>query len=525
MTTPVGTPVGAPAVSSRMARYEVPRWRRILLRPVVAVLVVTALAGFVRFVHLSSPRDLVFDEAYYPKAGCILVGWSDDVCRIENSGETYWREQQWDVGSWVHPPLGKWQIALGIKAFGMHPFGWRSTSALAGTLVVLFAAILAWLLFANVVWVYAAGLLLATEHLNVVMSRTALLDIHLELWVVVGFLFLTLDKRWIDRREPEPVEPTADVPDPPAGRIPSPVWRPWRFAAGVAFGAAASVKWSGAMALVGAIVLTYAWETVRRHRDGRSWGRAFGRAFARETFGIAIAFGIVPAAVFMLTWFPWLHHFGWDWSKWLHTQGESIEYHRHTLQEFAEDPATGAMTPTHPYYSRPWQWFLVWRPTSFWTKDLGPDIREILAIGNPAVFWGSIVAIPWAAVLWFRRRDWRLGLPIVAVLSQYLPWLLVSRPTFFFYALPMTPFMVLAIVFVLRELSDATLVVRDPGGTIATDPETGAPAVSTAYPWRPFVWIYLIVAVGLFWWFWPVLTGGRISDLHWHTIVWFVTWI
>ena len=25
--------------------------------------------------------------------------------------------------------------------------------------------------------------------------------------------------------------------------------------------------------------------------------------------------------------------------------------------------------------------------------------------------------------------------------------------------------------------------------------------------------------------FWPVLTAGRISDLHWRTIVWFNAWI
>lgn len=525
MTIEPGTVPAAAVVGHRMDRHRDRGRLTLLKRPVVAILLLTALAGFVRFLHLSSPGDLVFDEAYYPKAGCILIGGSNEMCRIEDSGETYWREQQWDVGSWVHPPLGKWQIGLGVKAFGMNPFGWRVTSALAGTLVVLFASVLAWVLFRNVVWVYTAGLLLGLEHLNVVMSRTALLDVHLELWALVGFLCLALDKRWIDRRRPPDPTPTEDEPDPPPARVVSPVWRPWRFAAGIALGAAMSVKWSGAMALIGAIVLTYAWETGRRHRDGASWRRAFWRAFTRETFGIVLAFGVVPVGVFVLTWLPWLHHFGWDWSKWWHTQAESFEYHRHTIHELAKDPETGAMTPTHPYYSRPWQWPVLWRPTSFWTKDLGPDIREILAIGNPAVFWGAIAAVPWAALLWFRRRDWTLGLPVVAVLGQYLPWLLVSRPTFFFYVLPVTPFMVLAITAVLRELSDATLVVREPGGEVAIDPETGAPAISTAYPWRPFVWIYLIVAVGLFLWFWPVLTGGRISDLRWHTIVWFVNWI
>ena len=170
-----------------------------LNRPAAAVVLVTALAGFLRFAHLSQPEDFVFDEVYYPKAGCILIGWSDETCRL-NETEIYWRTEKWDVGSWVHPDLGKWQVGLGIKAFGMDPFGWRATSALAGTLVVFMTAICAQLLWRRAVWTYVAGGLLATEHLNVVLSRTAILDVHLELWVVTGFLCLLLDHGWLERR-------------------------------------------------------------------------------------------------------------------------------------------------------------------------------------------------------------------------------------------------------------------------------------------------------------------------------------
>ena len=159
-----------------------------LNRPIVAILAVTAIAAFTRFDHLGSPPGFVFDEVYYPKAACILLGWSDEVCHVDSDDEKYWREHKWDVGSWVHPPLGKWEIALGIKAFGMNEYGWRFTSALAGTLVVTMTALMAQLLFRRTVWTFIGGLLIALEHLNVVMSRTALLDVHLELWVTAGFL-------------------------------------------------------------------------------------------------------------------------------------------------------------------------------------------------------------------------------------------------------------------------------------------------------------------------------------------------
>jgi len=510
-----------------------------LNRPVVAVLAVTALAACLRFVHLQQPPTFVFDEVYYPKAACILVGWSDETCHVESSDEKYWRSQKWDVGSWVHPPLGKWEIALGVKAFGMDPWGWRFTSALAGTLVVLFTAVIAQLLFGQPVWTFVAGLLIATEHLNVVMSRTALLDVHLELWVVLGFLFLLLDRRWIERRGVDedvgvvdPPDPVAEgetlllAPPPQPVAVPSPILRPWRLAAGAAFGAAAAVKWSGAMALLAAFVLVYMWETTRRHRDGRTLGSAFGRAFTRETLGIMIAFLFVPIAVYMATWLPWFHHFGWSWDRWWENMTAAIDFHRHGIQWTALDPKTGVYTPTHPYYARAWKWIIDARPTSFYVKDIGPDIEQVLAIGNPFIFWATIFAIPAAAVMWYRLRDWRAGFVVVTFAGQYLPWFLVNRPTFFFYVLPLTPFMILGITYVLQKASDATIVVRDPEtGDVATNPETGEPAISRAYVYRPFVVAYLIAVVGVFVWFWPVLTAGRISDLHWRAIVWFNAWI
>jgi dolichyl-phosphate-mannose--protein O-mannosyl transferase len=523
-------------VSSLLERFN---------RPVVAILVITAVTGVLRFWNLGHPTRFVFDEVYYAKAGCILIGGSDRTCRIDSSDEHYWVEHKWDVGSWVHPPLGKWMTAMGIKAFGMDAFGWRFASAVAGTLVATLVALIAYLLFGSVVWTYVAGLLVAVEHLNHVQARVALLDVHLEFWIVLGFLFLLLDRRWIDRRtpawlpdaEPEPEStvllepgPEAEEPDPApevpaaevvvarraARRVPSPIWRPWRFAAGAALGASIAVKWSGLTALAAAVVLTYIWETSRRRRGDIGGWRAFGRTIALETFGIALAFAIVPFAVYMITWFPWFNHFGWSLKAWWENQTASWQYHQH-LTEFALDSKTDTYTPTHPYYSKAWEWIPMLRPVSFYVRDLGPDIRQILSIGNPMVFWFTAWTIPYAAFSWWRKRDWRAGYMVVPFLMQWLPWMLVSRPQFFFYALPLTPFMILATVYALRDMSDATIVLHDE--------ETGEVVESSRHPYRPIVWAYLILAVGLFAWFWPVLVGNRISDTLWRARVWFRGWI
>jgi dolichyl-phosphate-mannose-protein mannosyltransferase len=512
-----------------------------LQRPVVVIAVVTLLGGWLRFVHLSNPPGYVFDEVYYPKAACILLGWSNKTCTIDSSDEKYWREQKWDVGSWVHPPLGKWEIAMGIKLFGMREFGWRVSSAVAGTLVVLLTAVLAQLLFGSVVWTGFAGLLMAVEDLNVVMSRTGLLDIHLELWLVLAFVLILLDRRWIEHRQavrdelsdaeppPDPaLAPDPALPSPPERPRPvlSPIWRPWRFAAGVAIGAACAVKWSGAFALFALLIIACMWEASRRHRDGVRWGSAIGRALTRESFGIVVALLVVPLAVYMITWIPWLHHFGWSWTGWVQNQAATWDFHHTGIEWTKLDPKTGLMTPTHPYYARPWKWLPLLRPISFYAQDVEGGTEQILAIGNPFIFWMSIIAIPYVAFAWRRLRDWRTGFIVVAFAGQYLPWFVQTRPTFFFYVLPLVPFMILAVTYMGRELSDAKIVVREPyTGEVALHPDTGQPAVSSYHVYRPFIVAYVIAVVIVFWLFWPILTAGRISDLHLRTIVWFRWWI
>jgi dolichyl-phosphate-mannose-protein mannosyltransferase len=506
-------------------------------RPIIAIVAVTAIGGAVRFWGLSSPHALVFDEFFYPKVACIYVGLSDRECLIKSGAERAWREQKWDVGSWVHPPLGKWEIALGIKAFGMNSFGWRVASAIAGTLVVAGVALMAQLLFGKPLWTFVAGLLIATEFLNVVQSRLGLLDVHLEMWIVAGFLALLLDRRWIERRAKAalPASVPTDAADGPAEPhpVPSPVWRPWRMAAGVAFGAAIAVKWSGLTALVGAVVLSYLWESTRRRpNDDATRFRAFRGAFVQETFGLMISLLLVPAAVYLAAWLPWFNHEGLSLlhhpvasiSQWWTEQGGMARFHLN-LKE-TDTGTNGVVTPTHPYYSRPWTWLPMVRPVSYFVRHVGADLRQIVAIGNPVIFWASAWTLTYSVYAWWHRRDWRAGFVLVGLGSQYLPWFAVSRPQFFFYVLPFTPFLVLAAVLTLHDLAEARLVLHDPETrSVAMNPETGAPAVSHRHPYRPFVWIYVMAAVGLFMWFWPVLVGWQLSLKMWHARIWFARWI
>jgi len=128
-----------------------------------------------------------------------------------------------------------------------------------------------------------------------------------------------------------------------------------------------------------------------------------------------------------------------------------------------------------------------------------------------------VVALPFTAWCWRRTRDWRAGFVLLAVLVQWLPWFKVTRPQFFFYVLPMTPFMVLACVYMVRFLYQAT--------TVRTAAETGEPMGAARHPFRPLAWIFVILAVGLFVWFWPVLSGSMLSHDAWRLRIWADKWI
>lgn len=484
---------------SQLASLPVPpppleRFRRLVNRPVVALLAVGIIAGLVRSSHLGYPQRRIFDEYYYSKSACIFLGYPNERCDINSGDERYWRRERGDTGAWVHPPLGKWAIALGELAFGVDPFGWRVPAAVAGTLSVVLLAGIAQLLLGRPIWTFVAGLLLATESLHVVQSRVAMLDIFVTAWMVAGFLLLLLDRRWILRRTPPPPGPDDE---PPA--FPEPVLRPWRLAAGVAFGAAVASKWSGLTGIAVAVLLALAWEHLRRKEFGMR--RPLWRTLQAEGFGIVVALLLVPAVVYVASYAAWFAEHGWSLERWLELQGAIASYHAN----LKVTDASGE--PIHPYLSSAWTWPFLTRPVLYFAQYPAEGVRKVIyANGNPAIFWGSLLAVPLAAYRWWRDRDRCAGFAVACVLGLYVPWLLVPRPQFLFYATPITPFLVLTIVAVLRWLSELRV------------------AGSRSRPYLPLVVGFVALSVGLFVWFWPVLTGAALSDEAFRLRAWFPGW-
>jgi dolichyl-phosphate-mannose-protein mannosyltransferase len=443
-------------------------------KAVLAIGAVTLLAGAIRFHALARPPEKVFDEVYYASDGCLYAGEPYRECDLEDDAER----------SWVHPPLGKQLIARGIDVFGNRPFGWRFTAALAGTATVALVGILAFLLFGSVLWGAAAALLAATEHLLFVQSRIAMLDVFLAFFVLLGFVLLVADKRRADRALDEAEE---DAPKP---------LRPLRYLAGAAFGAAVAVKWSGILALVAAVILAVAWERSRRKEAGHS--KPLLRALSEQGVWIYVSLVLVPLAIYVLPWIPWLADRSFDLGELVSHHGHMADYHL-GLETVKADGE-----PIHPYMSRAWGWLLLLRPVAYhWQGD--PDCcAEILGMGNPALFWGALLVLPYLALVWAARKEWQAGAILLPIVVQMLPWLIVSRPLFLFYMTPITPFLALGMIYPLR------------------DPTRTSLNKGVAYAAAGLV---LAVCVGLFVFFWPLLSSVHVTYDQWQTRIWFDGWI
>ena len=161
-------------------------------------LLVTAFGTFLRFNRLSVPNAIIFDETYYvPDAlGILRFGVEHNYVSTRNSLLVRGNSHIFTTGGEfvVHPPVGKLLIAFGEWTFGLNSFGWRFATALIGSLAILLLARITRRMTRSTLLGCVAGLLMALDGLEFVMSRTALLDIFLMFWVLAAFGCLVVDR-------------------------------------------------------------------------------------------------------------------------------------------------------------------------------------------------------------------------------------------------------------------------------------------------------------------------------------------
>jgi len=478
-------------------------------------LLVTAFGAFLRFNRLSVPHAIVFDETYYAGDGYAILRHGVEINHVKNANALLASGKSTHILSSggefvVHPPFGKVLIAVGEWLFGLTPLGWRFSVAVLGSLAILMTARIARRMTRSTLLGCVAGLLLALDGLEFVMSRTALLDIIVMFWVLAAFGCLVIDRDHSRARiAAAPPSGPADDGGPRLGI------RWWRVAAGLCLGLACASKWNGIWYIPVFGILTLAWDVGARRAAGyaRPW-----RGALRDASWLPVSFGLVPAVAYVVSWSGWIaSSAGYD-RNWAAQHGnhtpvlsvlDSLYQYNKAMWHFGV-----TLTTHHPYQSWPWTWLVMSRPVSFYyvasSNNCGAKScsQEVLGLGTPAIWWASMLTLAVCLVWWLARRDWRAGAVLAGVAGGWLPWFWFAwhdhRTMFYFYAVVFDPFLVISITLCLGLIIGyprAGVARRAAGATVAG--------------------VYLIAVLVNFYCMYPVLAGKIIPYASWLSRMWY----
>lgn len=529
---------------------------------------VLLIAGLVRFIGLGHPNTLVFDEVYYVRDAVAQLTfgypteWPNDIGYDFGAEEIARMSSQ--ASYVVHPPLGKWLIAIGLALFGAdNGWGWRFSAALIGTLTVGLLMLVTHRLTRSV-WVGSlAGLLLALEGVSVVLSRVSLLDGFLTFFTLLGVLFMVIDHERTQQRMIVDAR-LFSTSHPTTTRNWGSVlwWRPWLFGAAIAFGCASAVKWSGLYFFIAFALFTVINDLiVRRRLDVKHW---IADSLLRQTPVTALTTVPLLLLTYLASWSGWIFSTG-GWNRnwavesgaanttpWLPDWLASLwNYH---LDMYAWHSTLQA---AHPYLAHPLSWLPALRPTSMFyeTSQFGVDgcwfdecAMAITPIPNVLIWWGGVAAMVWLIVWLIRRKSTRKALParhttprghhhrtlftrtramphfapkallfdraavftLTGFLAGYAPWLItVGRTAVFqFYTVVFAPYLVLALTLALWRL-------------IVTGERAGGDR-ATSRRWMVGVFLGAAVLVSLY--FLPLWLGSPIPFEYWNVHMWLPGW-
>jgi dolichyl-phosphate-mannose-protein mannosyltransferase len=381
---------------------------RILDRPAVTAVILGVVGLSLFLAGIGRPAILYYDEGFFvPEARAFLHGAPDANSLLH---------------SLAKPPLGKMIMALGMKAAGDNPFGWRVAAALCGALTLVAVYLWAFLLLRDSRLAFlAAGLTLFNNFLFV-MSRVGMMDAFLMFFLMWSLLAYT----------------AAIALDLAAG---------WRrillICSGVLMGLAGACKWNAIDSLAVLLLASFALLWVARRPRTDSNSPLSRPARNMQQIGpptVLLGLAVAPFASYILTY--------WPLCRMLHLRfgvHELLDLHRigwHICTTWLSNPAI-----TSAWYK--------------WPLSLSPQRGLSYLVGNPVVAWGGLAAV--AVCVWHFWKTLALpeGLVLLLFAANFFQWAVTpEKGLFYYYYYPAVMMLGVAMAVALRSLPLEVFGVR-----------------------------------------------------------------
>ena len=370
----------------------------------------------------------------------------------------------------THPPLGKEIIGLGIRLFGMTPFGWRFMGTLFGVLMLPILYVFLKGMTRSSAIAGCATVIFAFDFMHFVQTRIATIDTYSVFFILLMYLFMW---RFVS-----------------GGR--------WRYLAlsGMFFGLGAASKWTCIYAGAGlAVIWLVYWITqARRPR--------FAARFIANCGFCLVFFVAVPLVIYYLSYYHYGTARGLEGGAGMFFTRDYFDIvwdNQVYMWEYHSD-----LVSTHPYASRWYQWLVDARPILYYLEyfEDGTTKSAFGAFMNPLFCWAGLIAIFANALFIFKDRDGKAAFIVIGYLAQLLPWVLVTRLTFAYHYFPSEVFLILALANVWSRLRSAALPY-----------------------WRRNMYALTGANAALFAAFYPVLTGLRTPIWYTRSLLkWFPSW-
>ena len=402
-----------------------------------------------------------FDEIYHPRTA------------LEHLNNIY----PYEVS---HPPLGKLIMSIGIALFGMVPFGWRFMGTLFGVLMLPILYVFLKNFFGKTPVAFCGTCLFAFDFMHLVQTRIGTIDTYGVFFILVSYYFMY---RWLCCPVGSSLRKTA-VP---------------LFLCGLFWGIGCACKWTVIYAGAGLAVM-WLLGLVFRYREWKLDPQGFDFiSFVLSTTSLSIIFFVPPPSeIYTASYIPYATAQG-------NLTLDNLLNVMWSNQEFMLSYHQGVHS-THPYQSSWYQWIFDARPILYY-RDLDlantEGVKSLFAsFNNPLVSWAGLLAFFAVLIQTIRRKCGRGLFILIAILSQFLPWLPIGRTLFAYHYFPTILFLVFAIAYLMNDMLDR----HKKGATLAVYGFTGCTVA-----------VYAI--------FYPALTGLYIP--LWYSEVflrWFPSW-